>query len=102
MFDLGDFFAQTERNPHTPHLILQRFGDLIVKKTQHLVPAFDERHLHPQGRQHAGVFDADHPPADHDHRLGNVIEFEQFIGGENRSCCRKARNPAGPVAYRWQ
>ena len=40
MLNLRDFFSQTKRDPGAAHLILQGFGDLIIEKTQDLMPAF--------------------------------------------------------------
>jgi len=82
-FDLVDLFAQAQRNAHPAHLVLQGLGDLRVEKPEDLVAAFHQGDLHAQGRQHAGIFDSDHPPADDNHGFGNVIELEQLIGSEN-------------------
>ena len=81
--DLGDFFAEAQGNAHPAHLVLKGLGDLRVEKAEHLAAAFDQRDLHAEGRQHAGVLDSDDTSADDDHGFGNVIELEQFIGGEN-------------------
>ena len=77
LLDLGDFLAQPQRDAHPAHVVLKRLGDFAVEEAEDLVPAFDERDLHPERRHHAGVLGADDAAADDDHRLGQLVELEE-------------------------
>ena len=74
MLDLGDFLAHAQRDSAWPHLILECLGNFAVQKSEQFVPALDQRDLDAQSGHHARVFGADHAAADHDHRLGNMIQ----------------------------
>ena len=97
---LATFSPKPERHAHLAHVILKRLGDFAVEKPKHLAATLDKRDLHAQRRQHAGVFGAHHAAADDDHGLGQMVELEQAVGGENgfivkRDTIRTGRAGAG-------
>ena len=70
----------------------------------------DDRHLDPEGAPHAGELAADHPAAQHDHRVGDSLEAQRVLGGQHpltvdlqarqRACVGAARQDdvaAGPA-----
>ena len=59
-----------------------------------LAAAFDQRHLDAQRRHHAGILDADDAAADDDHRLGQLLELQQRVGGEDRLVIERDVSPA--------
>ncbi len=97
LLDLGDLFAESKRHAQPAHVVLKRLGDLAVEKPEDLAPAFDQRHLHAQRGHHAGVFGADDAAADHDHRLGKLLEPEERVGAEHGILVKRhALGPGGP------
>ncbi len=75
-----DRLAQTQPDAHVAEAELERLGEFVVNELEQPRARLDERDVNPHGRQHAGVFRADHPAADDDHALGQLGEVDQFIG----------------------
>ena len=67
------------RTPMIAQPELQVFRKLVIDELEQPRARFDQRHLHAHRRQHAGVFNPDHPAADDDDRLGQLAEQKQLV-----------------------
>ena len=75
-------------------------ASLVVDEFQQPRARFDQRDLHADRREHAGVFGADHSAADDDHARGQLGEREQFVAVDHAAGRRTGRSPAGPARCR--
>src|ERR1700720_3181511 len=64
--DRGDRFAETKDGSLSPHVIAQRFNDLVIHKVKYGGPLVDDSYFDAEGRHHRGVLKPDHAGSDHD------------------------------------
>jgi hypothetical protein len=87
-FHLGnrlDLFAQPQGDAPLAHEVVEGVADFAVEEAEHLPATFDQGHLDPQGGHDASVLGANDAATHDDHALGQVIEPQQFVAGEDRA-----------------
>ena len=79
VFDAFHFFVEPQRDAPVAQVIAKRFHHFRIRELEQARPLFDERHAHAERRKHAGVLDADHAAADHDHRFRNDRHLQNLV-----------------------
>ena len=100
LFDALHLFIQAHGHARIAQVVAQRLDDLLVGELEQPRSPFDQRHAHAKRGEHAGVFDADHAAAHHDHGLRQVHQVEHQVGVDDaasvdRHLGRRGRLGAG-------
>ena len=91
-------FAEPERDVALAELVHELVDDLAVEELERPIAALDQGHLHPDGREHRRVLDADDAGADHGQGPGQGFQAHDLIRVEHdlavrlhAGCRRRAR-----------
>ena len=97
-----DLLAEAEGHGVVAQVELQRLDDLGVAEVEHLRPLLHQRDPGAQRGEHRRVLDADHAGADHDQRVGHLLQLEDLVGVEHPGAVELDVGRPGRQRCRWR
>jgi hypothetical protein len=90
-----NFFIEAKSDAAIAEVIAQGFHHFRVGEFEEARALFDESDADTEGREHAGVFDADDPTTDHDHGFGNLRDAEDLVAVDDSAAVERDERRLG-------